>query len=120
MNIKKFFQRKKKSTKCVYRKDVLKYALTHDDHEAGLCRAISRALEAHGVTGVYNHALVDYIPAFTYDNALQFGVRSPEYLNWYWWPSGEWDTGREAFLRWLIKQYKHDTTNLLEIGNDKN
>ena len=117
MNIKKFFQRKKKPTnKCVYRRDVLEYALTHA-HETGLCRAIRNALVTYNLDP-YGRSLDKYIPAFTHDNALYFGARKSGCC--YWWPIGEWDTGRKAFLEWLIDLYKDDTTNLLEIENDQN
>lgn len=57
-------------------------------------------------------------PLFTNENARKFGAKPiEEFISRieYWWEMGNWNTGREDFLDWLIEQYKDDTTNLRKL-----
>ena len=61
-------------------------------------------------------------PLFTNENAQKFGAKPVFRYNTYseyWWSMGEWNTGREDFLDWLIEQYKDDTTNLRKLVYDE-
>lgn len=105
-----------KTLKCVYRKDILEYALKHhmytylSENHGGLCISISEALTHYGIDASITVDTV--IPLFTRNNAINLFNAKP---NFYWWPRGEWNTGRLDFLKWLIEQYKDDKTNLKEL-----
>lgn len=107
---------------CVYRKDILEYALKHhkypnSDNYGGLCKALINALNHYGIStrGVN----IDYyLPLFRNHIAgTQFNAKI-NYLGdtgEFWWPKGNWNMGRLDFLKWLLEQYKDDKTNLKEL-----
>lgn len=110
-----------KTLKCVYRKDILEYALKHHrynngENHGGLCVSINKALEHYGI---YTKPMLNenIIPLFTNNNASSlFNATSYcDSYQIYWWPKGRWNTGRLDFLKWLIEQYKDDKTNLKEL-----
>lgn len=109
-----------KKLKCVYRKDVLEYVLKHHKYiygknHGGLCISIYNALQHYGING-YLRKLKTFIPLFINKNAVLFRATYHNDINMvYWWEEGVWDTGRLDFLKWLIKQYKDDKTNLKEL-----
>lgn len=109
MNIIREIQKKlfPKTLKCVYRRDILKYALKHN-HDQGVCCAIWRSLEH------YNLALsIDwYLPLANFDNAKRF--KANRNYGAYWWPLSDW-TNRIEYLQWLFNQYKDDKTNLKKL-----
>lgn len=78
---------------------------------AGLCYSIRDALIYYSLIP---HAIDPTIsfPLFTNTQALSFGARPHD---GYWWEPNVWNTGREAFLDWLIEQYKDDKTDLRTI-----
>lgn len=75
---------------------------------AGLCYSIRDAMMYYDLIP---HALdpTFCFPLFTRRQALSFGAKE---WGCYWWKPCVWDTGREAFLDWLIEQYKDDKTDL--------
>lgn len=93
-----------RTLKCVYKKDVLEYALKHN-HRYGLCYSLGKAMTHYHIKCFY---VEDYFPLFNFNNALQFSAKADQY----WWPRGKWNTGRKDFLKWLIEKYKDDKTNL--------
>lgn len=90
----------------VTRKEVLKRAKRYKG--PGLCYTIGKAFEDYNII-VFNISLV--LPLFNKNNTKQFGGS----LGGYWWDWGVWNTGRMAFLNWLIEQYKDDKTNLRKL-----
>ncbi len=110
MNIIKEIQKRlfPKTLKCVYRKDILEYALKHN-HNQGICIALWGSLYHYGLHISRNR----YLPLANFSNAKRFNARSRN--DGYWWPRGKWDTGRLDFLKWLLEQYKYDETNLKEL-----
>lgn len=105
-----------KTLRCVYRKDILEYTLKHYNYpscenHAGLCISIHKALCYYGID-ISSMAIKIIIPLFTINNAISLFNAKP---NYYWWPKGEWNTGRLDFLKWLLEQYKDDKTNLKEL-----
>lgn len=115
-----------KTLKCIYRKDILEYVLKHHKYSFGgnhscLCASILNALKHYNITTLFMELEVVF-PLFTNNNANSlFNARSfnggpyETPYNKYWWPKGEWDSGRLGFLKWLIEQYKDDKTNLKEL-----
>lgn len=92
----------------ITRKEVLEYA-KHNKHQA-LCITIILALFHYGI--YISTSEIDLLfPLFSRKNAFRFGA-SP--FKPFWWPRGEWNTGRKDFLDWLIEKYKNDKTNLIE------
>ena len=77
----------------------------------GLCYAIQLALQDCGIRYCEYFQLSRYFPLFTRQNAIAFGASGAGY----WWPIGDWSSGREEFLNWLIEQYKDDQTDLKTI-----
>ena len=117
-----------KKLKCVYRKDVLEYVLKHHKYtlygknHGGLCISICNALQHYDINAYFNdinaylRKLKTFIPLFTNKNAVLFRATHHNDSSFqYWWEEGVWDTGRLDFLKWLIKQYKDDKTNLKEL-----
>lgn len=110
-----------KTLKCVYKKDILEYALKHHrylrikENYGGLCITIRYALEHYGIC--VPCMIKTMFPLFTNDNASSlFNATYCENLySCYWWSEGIWDTGRLDFLKWLLEQYKDDKTNLKEL-----
>ena len=96
-----------KTLKCVYRKDILKYALKHN-HKLGVCLALWRGLLHYGL----DISISKYVPLANLDNAKNFEAKIR--LDRYWWPLGDW-TNRIKYLKWLLEQYKDDKTNLKEL-----
>ena len=95
----------------VTRKEVLKRARKYKS-KAGLCFAIDNALRDYNINATDYIDLFDVFPHFNNNNAiLLFGAKD----GGYWWDKHIWNTGRMAFLNWLIKQYKDDKTNLREL-----
>ena len=109
MNIIKEIQKRlfPKTLKCVYRKDILEYALKHN-HNQGVCRALWNSLHHYGLYINTNR----YLPLANFSNAKIFNARSRN--DGYWWPLGDW-TNRTKYLKWLLEQYKDDKTNLKEL-----
>lgn len=95
-----------KTLKCVYRKDILEYALKHKHNTKGVCFALWDSLSHYGIVNNINL----YLPLANLNNAKRFGAKLRN--DGYWWPKGEWNTGRFDFLKWLLEQYKNDKTNL--------
>ena len=128
MNIVKEIQKRwfPKTLKCVYKKDILEYALKHHryfsikENYGGLCITIRYALEHYGIT--VPCMIKTIFPLFTNNNANSLfnarpfngGPYETPYSK-YWWSEGEWNTGRLDFLKWLLEQYKDDKTNLKEL-----
>ena len=105
--LRKFFELFKSSKNSpLTRKMVLMRASKHKTN--GLCNTIGRALLYYGIIA-YSSDLSTYFPLFTRYNAAVFGASES---NSYWWTVGDWSTGREDFLNWLIEQYKDDQTDL--------
>ena len=109
-----------KTLKCVYKKDVLEYALKYHTYNSvnytGLCITIHNALCYYGINiGLMPIRII--IPLFNNNNAstLFNADSSKNSLEVYWWPKREWNTGRLDFLKWLLEQYKNDKTNLREL-----
>lgn len=105
-----------KTLKCVYKKDILEYALKHHTHNSinygGLCITIDRALRHYGLNLCFTPTIIIF-PLFNHNNARKFNSNTDENsILAYWWPKGIWDTGRLDFLKWLLEQYKDDKTNL--------
>lgn len=96
-----------KTLKCVYRKDILEYALKHN-HNKGVCRAIWDSLYHYGLNRFINR----YLPLANAHNAKKFNAEFR--YDGYWWPLGDW-TDRIKYLKWLLEQYKDDKTNLKEL-----
>lgn len=91
----------------VTRKEVLKRAKKIKKY--GLCYSISHVLHAYNIPyGDYHH----YFPMFVRMCALRFGADG--FYEW-WWKPNVWDTGRMAFLDWLIEEYKDDKTDLRKL-----
>lgn len=109
--LKKFFKLFKSSenSSVVTRKMVLMRASKYRDN--GLCYAIHKSLYEYGIITGYL-GLITYFPLFTRNNALAFGASESDD---FWWPIGNWSTGRKDFLNWLIKQYRDDKTDLRTI-----
>lgn len=97
-----------KTLKCVYRKDILKYALKHN-HNFGVCYALLRSLEHYDI---YEYIGMTYLPLANLHNAENFKAKLRR--DDYWWPLGDW-SNRKKYLKWLLKQYKDDKTNLKEL-----
>ena len=96
-----------KTLKCVYRKDILEYALKHN-HNLGVCLALYRSLLHYGfIISIYK-----YLPLATFNNVKNFKAE-PRH-DGYWWPLGDW-SNRIKYLEWLLEQYKNDKTNLKEL-----
>ena len=93
--------------KSVYRVDILKYAKYDSPHTFGLCFAIKNAY-VKVMNDMWYPKLIKLFPLFG-TNVEAFGG---DKVYCYWWPIGEWHTGREAYLDWLIEQYKDDKTDL--------
>lgn len=111
-----------KTLKCIYRKDILEYVLKHHKYifggnHSGLCISILNALNHYNITTSFKKLEVIF-PLFDYSYAnTLFGAISHhgDPFMTYWWPKGEWNSGRLDFLKWLIEQYKDDKTNLKEL-----
>lgn len=95
-----------KTLKCVYRKDILKYALKH--HKAGVCATLWNSLWHYNIPANMHV----YLPLANLDNAKNFKAESRQ--DGYWWPLNDW-TNRIKYLKWLLEQYKDDKTNLKEL-----
>ena len=114
--------KKNEKPECVYRKDILEYALKHHRHtlprenHGGLCISIYEALLHYGID-TYPKPIKIVFPLFTRNNASNLfnACLYENSLVDYWWPRGEWNTGRLDFLKWLIEQYKDDKTNLKDL-----
>ena len=96
-----------KTLKCVYRKDILEYALKHN-HNKGVCLALYRSLLHYG----FSTSICKYLSLATLNNAKKF--KAEIRCDGYWWPLGDW-TNRIKYLKWLLEQYKDDKTNLKEL-----
>lgn len=96
-----------KTLKCVYRKDIIEYALKHN-HSAGVCRALWESLRHYDI----NININKYLPLATFDNAKRF--RAIQLSSGYWWLFNDW-TNRIKYLKWLLEQYKDDKTNLKKL-----
>lgn len=109
MNIVKEIQKRwfPKTLKCVYRKDILEYALKHN-HNAGVCNAIWSSLSHYGLGRRINW----YLPLANLYNAKRFNAEAS--YDGYWWPLGDWKN-RTKYLEWLLEEYKNDKTNLKEL-----
>jgi len=109
MKLFNLFKKKEKpiDAKVIYRVDVLRYAKKHKG--LGLCDTLYLALMAYGIPVKCN--IESYFPLFNRSNAFEFNANDILY----WWEAGVWNTGREDFLNWLIKQYKKDKTNLRKL-----
>ena len=95
-----------KTLKCVYRKDIIKYALKH--HKEGVCATLWNSLWHYDISA----NMRKYLPLAELDNAKIFGAKlRPDK---YWWPLNDW-TNRTKYLKWLLEQYKDDKTNLKEL-----
>lgn|GEM_PF-4375914 len=79
---------------------------------AGLCYSIRDAMFYYDLPDVSIPELPSYFPLFTRANAIPFGAGL---RGSFWWEPRVFDTGREAFLDWLIVQYKDDKTDLRTI-----
>ena len=96
----------------VTRKEVLERAKKYKNY--GLCYAINRALIYYKLTFSTDYDIIKSIfPLFKIDNAYRIAKANP--FKDYWWPKGEWNTGRMDFLNWLIEQYKNDKTDLRKV-----
>jgi len=99
-----------KTLKCVYRKDILEYALKYN-HNLGVCYALWRSLEHYDI--YENIGMIGmYLPLANLHNAKNFKAESIQ--DGYWWPLGDW-SNRTKYLKWLLEQYKDDKTNLKEL-----
>lgn len=98
-----------KTLKCVYRKDILEYALKYNNKAKGVCFALWDSLSHYGMV----HNITLYLPLANLNYARRFGANVT--YDGYWWPKGEWNTGRLDFLKWLLEQYKDDKTNLKKL-----
>lgn len=96
-----------KTLKCVYRKDILEYAL-HHNHDTGVCNAIWCSLSHYGLV----RNIEKYLPLENMDNAKKFKAKYR--CDRYWWPLNDW-TDRIKYIKWLLEQYKDDITNLKEL-----
>lgn len=110
-----------KTLRCVYRKDILEYALKHHkywsgENHGGLCVTLINAFDHYNI-GVIS--INYYLPLFNNGNAnILFNAKTNDFrydCEYYWWPKGEWNTGRLDFLKWLFEQYKDNKTNLKEL-----
>ena len=109
MNIIREIQKRwfSKTLKCVYRRDILEYALKHN-HEEGVCNALWKSIFYYDL----NLTIGKYLPLENLNNAKRFGAELRD--NGCWWPLGDW-TNRIKYLKWLLEQYKDDKTNLKEL-----
>lgn len=97
----------------IKRVDILRKAKSSTYRKTGLCSAIRCALEYYGLSSLsWIDDLSEVFPLFTRGNAKRFGA---DLILVYWWPIGEWNTGRMDFLNWLIEQYKDDNTDLRKL-----
>lgn len=106
---------KNKFNRPIYRKDIIDVALQdwNGMHRFGLCNALAQAMSKFDMPYVGGSGTKMFFPLFTRANAVRFGAR-PEF-SMYWWPEGDWNTGRIEFLEWMKKQYKNDKTDLRKI-----
>lgn len=77
--------------------DILEYANEHRD--TGLCYSF---LDACCHYNVSRSEFLDKCKEFNRDSAQAFNGRN---YPW-WWDPGDWTTGREAYLHYLIDYYK--------------
>lgn len=120
-----------KTLKCVYKKDILEYALKHHkytfgENYNGLCITLIKSFNHYNIN-ISTLRIIYYLPLFNINRAILFNINRAISFNveqyyfgkinytYYWWPKGEWDTGRLDFLKWLLEQYKDDKTNLKEL-----
>ena len=102
----------------IYRIDILKEIKKtfKKDKAMGLCYEIVKTLQKHKI---YSPGIdiIYMFPLFTFDNAKNFGAKN----NGCWWKPYKFSifNGRKKFLNWLIKQYKNDKTNLVDLYNYK-
>lgn len=80
-----------KKLKCVYRKDILEYALKYN-HKSGVCNSIWCSLLHYGLDTNINR----YLRLSNLHNAKRFGAESTD--NGYWWPINDW-TNRIKYLK---------------------
>ena len=101
----------------IYRVDILKYALKHKEyHKFGICNAIQRTLCDVGIFPEFFYCeKTKFFPELVYDKAVRFGASGIMY----WWPEGDWDSGRADFLKWLIEYYKYDKKDLRTINQQQ-
>lgn len=70
---------------------------------SGLCTVLSSELEDILHIAVPWTHVEDYIPKFTYENAVKYANANPEYIC-YWWCKKD-TYHRIKFLNWLISEY---------------
>lgn len=94
----------------VTKSEVLKRAKKYKN--LGLCYAIGEALRDYNIKYVYISSI---FPLFNIEEAKRFGVGCYNYGG-FWWPVGNWETGRMDFLNWLIEHYKEDNEDLRKLN----
>ena len=84
-------------------KRVIKYYEAHPETSNGLCTLLSMELEDILHIEVDGPQVVDYIPKFTYENAVNQANANSESMPWWWCKTQH--TNRIQFLNWLISEY---------------
>lgn len=102
----------KRDYKPVYRVDILKYAKRHKKSYYGLCAAITDSCKVLIAFKISYLDIKKLFPLFGTNIRPFNGDFHSNREREYWWPAKEWHTGREAYLDWLIEQYKDDKTDL--------
>ena len=98
----------------VYRRDILDYVKVHHRDYNSVCEGLDDA--GGRVFRIPNYMDSFFlVPEHRKRNANNFGARLA--MSGYWWPPKVWDTGRMAYLDWLIEIFKDDNTNLLQGEN---
>lgn len=78
--------------------DILKYANNH--RLSGLCRSFKEACEHYNVEYYYFY---HHCKLFRRDKAKPFNATD----DLWWWEIRNWNTGRAAFLKYLIDYYEN-------------
>ncbi len=81
----------------------------------GICTAIASVLSRKTNNKWTLHEVYKLFPLLTKSNAERFRSEEDYYcIDGYWWKRGDFGlfSGRRQFMRWLIKQYRADKTEL--------
>jgi len=98
--------------------------LSYDEEIQGTCIAIATAIQYFRVRPrrcTADEATYLYFPLHNLDSAMAFGAYAEMVrsffckYNGYWWPKGEWDTGRRSYLLWLAEKYKDDKRDFRKV-----
>jgi len=108
LKLKKLFHRP------IYRVDVLMAVRENHSRYKCLCNAIACTLRP--LTGLYPSIefIQYYFPLFGGRKVFDFGAYN-NHESCYWWPVGDWSTGRLDYLDWLIEYYKNNKKDIRKL-----